>query len=74
MDATVFLFGLYDEAYVRCQDYELWTRFADSARFKKVPAVLAKWRQHSGNLTNSLTKAKDYRFEVKVIARIPEAA
>lgn len=55
-------YGGYDTAFVRCHDFQMWTRLADSARFKKVEAVLCQWRQHGESLSSAKTRA----FEAKV--------
>ena len=60
--------GLYDEIFVRAQDYEFWSRAARVARFYKVDTVLARCRQHSGNI--SLGPQIDQSYESLVIRRI----
>ena len=54
--------GHYDVAFTRCHDFQMWTRLADSASFKKVDATLCHWRQHG----ESLSSAKTCLFEAKV--------
>lgn len=60
--------GRYDEGFPRCHDFEMWTRMADGARFKKVPAVVCHWRRHAGGLSHTASRA----FEAKVAARMVE--
>ena len=55
-------YGGYDLEFKRCHDFQMWTRLADSARFKKVEKVLCHWRQHG----ESLSSAKARTFEAKV--------
>ena len=55
--------GGYDVAFTRCHDYQIWTRLADTARFKKVDAILCHWRQHDESLSSAKTRA----FEAKVV-------
>ena len=55
--------GDYDTAFTRCHDYQIWTRLADTARFKKVEAILCHWRQHDESLSSAKTRA----FEAKVV-------
>ncbi|MCF6783147.1 glycosyltransferase [Stutzerimonas stutzeri] len=55
-------YGGYDVSFVRCHDYQMWSRLADSARFKKVDGILCHWRQHG----ESLSSAKTRTFEAKV--------
>lgn len=55
-------YGGYDVAFVRCHDFHMWTRLADSARFKKVDNIVCHWRQHG----ESLSSAKTRTFEAKV--------
>lgn len=56
-------YGGYDTSFVRCHDYQLWTRLAASAKFKKVDSVNYQWRIHGNNLSST----KSRFFEGKVV-------
>ncbi|OLU32693.1 glycosyl transferase [Pseudomonas sp. PA15(2017)] len=63
--------GGYDLAFTRCHDYQLWTRLADSASFKKVDAILCHWRQHAESLSSAKTKAFEAKVILDAFARYP---
>lgn len=63
--------GQYDIAFTRCHDYHMWTRLADSARFKKVPSVLCRWRQHGESLSSAKTRAFEAKVALDMLARYP---
>lgn len=46
-----FKVGGYDERFLKAQDAELWFRFSNFARFKKVPRILYRYRKHSESLS-----------------------
>lgn len=56
-------FGNYNTGFRRCHDYQMWSRLADTAKFKKVPAFLCRWRQHGASLSSTKSKY----FESKVV-------
>ncbi|MBA4243163.1 MAG: glycosyl transferase [Pseudomonas sp.] len=64
-------YGGYDLAFTRCHDYQIWTRLADSARFKKVDAILCHWRQHGESLSSAKTKAFEAKVILDAFARYP---
>ena len=63
--------GFYDEDFLRAQDYEFWSRAARMAEFRKVNAVLARCRRHTGNI--SLGPDVDNSYESLVIRKIAGA-
>jgi len=64
-------YGGYDLAFTRCHDYQIWTRLADSASFKKVDAILCHWRQHGESLSSAKTKAFEAKVILDAFARYP---
>lgn len=63
--------GGYDVAFTRCHDYQIWTRLADTARFKKVDAILCHWRQHDESLSSAKTRAFEAKVILDAFARYP---
>lgn len=53
--------GYFDEHLVRGEDYDLWLRIAAKHLFVYCPGTVAMYRQRSGSLTHSITKAKDHK-------------
>ncbi len=64
-------YGGYDLAFTRCHDYQIWTRLADAAQFKKVDAILCHWRQHDESLSSAKTKAFEAKVVLDAFARYP---
>jgi glycosyltransferase involved in cell wall biosynthesis/MoaA/NifB/PqqE/SkfB family radical SAM enzyme len=44
-------YGCFDPAYMRAQDFELWTRIAPYAKFHKVNEIVYYYRQHGKNVS-----------------------
>lgn len=63
--------GGYDTSFTRCHDYQIWTRLADTARFKKVDAILCHWRQHGESLSSAKTRAFEGKVILDAFARYP---
>jgi glycosyltransferase involved in cell wall biosynthesis len=63
--------GAYDTAFTRCHDYQIWTRLADTASFKKVEAILCHWRQHDDSLSSAKTRAFEAKVVLDAFARYP---
>ncbi|WP_137972829.1 glycosyltransferase [Pseudomonas sp. F(2018)] len=63
--------GGYDTTFTRCHDYQIWTRLADTARFKKVDAILCHWRQHGESLSSAKTRAFEAKVILDAFARYP---
>ncbi len=63
--------GGYDTSFTRCHDYQIWTRLAASARFKKVDAILCHWRQHGESLSSAKTRAFEAKVILDAFARYP---
>ncbi|MGF6690213.1 glycosyltransferase involved in cell wall biosynthesis [Metapseudomonas resinovorans] len=63
--------GEYDTAFTRCHDYQIWTRLADTANFKKVETVLCHWRQHGESLSSAKTRAFEGKVVLDAFARYP---
>lgn len=59
--------GLYDDEFVRAQDYELWTRIVGKARFMKIPDTVYRYRKHDGG--TSWGQFVDLSYESKIIRR-----
>ncbi|HSC80661.1 MAG TPA: glycosyltransferase, partial [Chitinolyticbacter sp.] len=57
--------GGFDPNFTRCHDYQIWSRLAATARFKKVESIVCRWRQHEESLSS---QAKTRTFEAKVVA------
>ncbi|TWE09699.1 glycosyltransferase involved in cell wall biosynthesis [Pseudomonas sp. AG1028] len=64
-------YGGYDLAFTRCHDYQIWTRLADTAGFKKVDAIVCHWRQHDESLSSAKTKAFEGKVILDAFARYP---
>lgn len=64
-------YGDYDVSFRRCHDYQIWTRLADSAKFKKVDAFLCRWRQHGGSLSSTTSKLFEGRVLMDMFERYP---
>jgi O-antigen biosynthesis protein len=64
-------YGGYDVNFRRCHDYQMWTRLADSACFKKVEAIVCHWRQHDESLSSAKTKAFEAQVVLDAFARYP---
>ena len=64
-------YGGYDVSFRRCHDYQMWTRLADSACFKKVDAIVCHWRQHDESLSSAKTKAFEAQVVLDAFARYP---
>lgn len=60
--------GGYDARFPRCHDFHIWSRLADTARFKKVPGVLCHWRRHAASLSHTPSR----RFEAEVAREMAE--
>jgi glycosyltransferase involved in cell wall biosynthesis len=54
--------NLYDESYLRAQDYELWCRTALSSTFARVPKPLFYYRKSDNLKKNYLVNIKNYYF------------
>ncbi len=63
--------GGYDTAFTRCHDYQIWTRLADTADFKKVDAILCHWRQHGESLSSAKSRAFEGKVVLDAFARYP---
>ncbi|WP_443190531.1 glycosyltransferase [Pseudomonas indica] len=63
--------GLYDVSFTRCHDFQMWTRLADTARFKKVDTILCHWRQHGESLSSAKTRAFEAKVALGMFARYP---
>lgn len=63
--------GLYDVSFVRCHDYQMWTRLVATAKVKKVEFVTYYWRLHGTNLSNERSKAFEAKVVVDMFARYP---
>lgn len=63
--------GGYDVRFTRCHDFHMWTRLADTARFKKVDAVLCRWRQHASSLSNTASRLFEARVAQDMLERYP---
>jgi glycosyltransferase involved in cell wall biosynthesis len=63
--------GDYDTAFTRCHDYQIWTRLADTADFKKVDAILCHWRQHGESLSSAKSRAFEGKVVLDAFARYP---
>ncbi|MDE3740129.1 glycosyltransferase [Pseudomonas resinovorans] len=63
--------GEYDTAFTRCHDYQIWTRLADTANFKKVETVLCHWRQHGESLSSAKTRAFEGKVVLDAFSRYP---
>lgn|GEM_PF-257023 len=66
-------YGGYDNKFVRCHDFHMWTRLADSARFKKVSRILCHWRQHGESLSNIKSRAFEAKVAVDMVNRYPSS-
>ncbi|WP_368655329.1 glycosyltransferase family 2 protein [Castellaniella ginsengisoli] len=64
-------YGDYDVSFRRCHDYQIWTRLAETARFKKVDAFLCRWRQHGGSLSSTTSKFFEGRVVMDMFDRYP---
>lgn len=64
-------YGQYDAAFTRCHDFQMWTRLADSARFKKVDAILCHWRQHGESLSSTKSRAFEAKVALDMFSRYP---
>jgi len=64
-------YGGYDVGFVRCHDFQMWTRLADSARFKKVDNILCHWRQHGESLSSAKTRAFEAKVAQDMVERYP---
>ncbi len=60
-------FGVYDDEFVRAQDYEFWTRLAGHARVRKIEEVVYLYRKHDGNV--SFGHGVDLSYDSKIIRR-----
>lgn len=49
----------YDEQYRHAEDYDLWSRIAESYSIGQVPRVLLDYRVHAANVTNTSTFGMD---------------
>gem|GEM_PF-739730 len=65
-------FGMYDESFRRAHDYELWTRFALKATFKRLPIKVVKWRWHDSNMSSGSVQY-DTSFDARIIHSMLEA-
>jgi len=59
-------FGMYNESFRRAHDYELWTRFALKATFKRLPIKVVKWRWHDSNMSSGSVQY-DTSFDARII-------
>ncbi|TVP44817.1 MAG: glycosyltransferase [Gemmatimonadales bacterium] len=72
---TVFRAGLvraaggYDETFWTAQDYELWSRLRDSARFANSDVPLVRYRRHDGATTRRRGQAGE-RLSLTVTQRL----
>lgn len=64
-------YGGYDLNFRRCHDFQMWTRLADSARFKKVEKVLCHWRQHDESLSSAKTRTFEAKVALDMLERYP---
>ena len=53
-DAIFNKLGGYDESFVFCQDYELWSRVASGYRLCNLPARLMLYRTHPDSMTERM--------------------
>jgi glycosyltransferase involved in cell wall biosynthesis len=60
-------FGLYDDEFVRAQDYEFWTRVVGHVRVRKVDGVVYLYRKHDANV--SFGHGIDLSYDSKIIRR-----
>lgn len=63
--------GMYDESFRRAHDYELWTRFALKATFKRLPIKVVKWRWHDSNMSSGSVQY-DTSFDARIIHNMLE--
>jgi glycosyltransferase involved in cell wall biosynthesis len=63
--------GGYDTTFTRCHDYQIWTRLADTADFKKVDEILCHWRQHGESLSSAKSRAFEGKVVLDAFARYP---
>jgi glycosyltransferase involved in cell wall biosynthesis len=57
-------YGGFDSRFKRCHDYQMWSRLADVAVFKKVDTIVCHWRQHGDSLS-----AKGERIYESMVAQ-----
>ena len=57
--AAVAQGGGYDEKYITAQDYDLWCRMAQTARFANLPDVLVRYRIHPGSVSARRAAAQE---------------
>lgn len=50
--------GRFNEAFVKCEDYELWINLIDKMKFATLPGVLLSYRIHNNNYS-VITKANN---------------
>lgn len=56
--ASIFKDMEYDEDFIRCQDYELYTRIIKKYKVANIPEVLYSWR--NGNKFHSMLNVRKY--------------
>lgn len=61
--------GLFDEKLTRLEDWDLWIRLSQLARFEYIPAVTCEFTRHTGNSTGTLVNAAHYLASCKEIFR-----
>jgi len=64
-------YGLYDINFVRCHDYQMWTRLLNTAKVKKVDFVTYYWRLHNSNLSGTRSRAFEAKVVLDMFARYP---
>ncbi len=60
--------GYFDEEYLRAQDYELWSRLYEKAKFYKVNDIVCYYRKHNSNVSFGTTM--DHSYEAKVVKKV----
>jgi glycosyltransferase involved in cell wall biosynthesis len=66
--------GLFDERYLKGEDYDLWLRVAAKHQIGYLESVVAKYRQHSSSMTHNFSIGKPWQVQVieSVLRRFPE--
>jgi len=67
---TVKSVGRFNKQFLRAQDYELWSRLAPVAHFKKVSKTLYSLRIHDTNISSGENIFRDTSYESLAIKRI----
>ena len=56
--------GLFDEALLSCEDYDLWFRLSKDFEIDCIKEYLTLYRKHSNSLSRDLEKLNKYRVKV----------